>query len=92
MTEKNENTVAKGEFAHHEQFLILQQCFQKFENVYMWVKRRKIHITLHVINVSLPYQFLSTQQVLKGPKCQLFSLLVFNMSGLYKLSDLQKYL
>ena len=38
---KVENIVAKGEIAHHEQFLLLPQCFQKssaseaWESVYM---------------------------------------------------------
>ena len=27
----NENMLAKGEIAHNEQFLILQQCFQLFQ-------------------------------------------------------------
>ena len=36
-----ENIVTKGEIAHHEQFLLLSQCFQKYiccRGVYMWEK------------------------------------------------------
>ena len=52
--EKNrvENFVAKGENAHHKQFLLLPRCFQKSsaqeaaESIYMWerIKASKPHL------------------------------------------------
>ena len=41
LSNRDENSVAKGEIAHHEQFLLLPECFQKLfaaeasESVYM---------------------------------------------------------
>ena len=68
MLNKVENIVAKGEIAHHEQFLLWQQCFQKFSAaisskcVYRWERVKALISPLKVTQHSINLQ----QKVLKS--------------------------
>ena len=61
----NENIVVKGEIAHHEQFVLFPQCFQKLstteasESVYLWERvKYACHylFLLELIELFLIYQ------------------------------------
>ena len=54
-----ENTVAKGEIAHHEQFLLLPQLLQKSsaaeasERGYMWERVNLMHVPLRYLRMCM---------------------------------------